>query len=543
MALHFADCWEHIADRIPDQPAIRQGDRVLTWQEYEERAARLSACFADHDLGQGRHVGMFLYNCPEYLETQFAAFKQGTTPVNVNYRYLEDELLYLLDNADITALVYHASLGDRVAAIRDRLPRLELLIEVDDRGRPDVGDVDRVKGALAYEEVVASHDPAPRKARDLDDVYMLYTGGTTGMPKGVMYGMGEFTKAWLEFAATNLGREPWTSDEELAAWVGEQADAGALSRTCPGPPLMHGTGVWLGAMMPHLTGSCVVLLESRKLDPAEVVAAAEGGLAMLVIVGDAFAKPIVAHLDERRDAGSPADLSGLAVILSSGAMLSAETKEAILDHAPHLIIIDALGSSEGSMGSRISVGKGSGTTAKFEMTPGNKVFDELDREVEPGSGVVGRVAATGTFLPIGYYKDPEKSAATFRTIDGVRYSFPGDMATVEADGTITFLGRGSQCINTGGEKVFVEEVEEAIKTHPAVVDCLVFGIDDDRFGQQVAAVASVDDDGVGAEDLIAHCRDRLATYKAPRRLEIVEDVPRAPNGKADYKSARALITH
>ena len=541
MALHFADCWEQIADRIPDKPAIQQGDRTLSWRDYEDRAARLSARFAEHDLAQGRNVGMFLYNCPEYLETQFAAFKQGTTPVNVNYRYLEDELLYLLDNADITALVYHASLGDRVAAIRDRLPGLEVLIEVDDRGRDDVGDVDRVKGALAYEDVIASHDPAPRKARDLDDIYMLYTGGTTGMPKGVMYRMGEFTKAWLEFAAGNLGLEVWTTPEGLADWVEGQAEAGALSRTCPGPPLMHGTGVWLGAMMPHLTGSCVVLLESRKLSPAEIVSAAEEGLAMLVIVGDAFAKPIVAYLDGQRDAGSPADLSGLAVVLSSGAMLSAETKEALLDHAPHLIIIDALGSSEGSMGSRISVGKGSGTTAKFEMTPGSKVFDEMDQEVEPGSGVVGRVAATGTFLPVGYYKDPEKSAATFRTIDGVRYSFPGDMATVDADGTINFLGRGSQVINTGGEKVFVEEVEEAIKTHPAVVDCLVFGVDDDRFGQTVAGVASVEGAGVDPDAIIAHCKEKLAPYKAPRQLAIVDDVPRAPNGKADYKTAKTLL--
>ena len=538
MALHFADCWELIADRIPDRPAIRQGDRTITWQRYEDRAARLSALFAAHGLGQGRNVGMFLYNCPEYLETQFAAFKQGTTPVNVNYRYLEDELRYLLDNADVEALVYHASLGDRVAAIRDQLPRLELLVEVDDRSV--AGAADPVDGAVRYEDVLLSTPPAARKERDPEDLYMLYTGGTTGMPKGVMYRMGEFTRAWLEFASANLGRATWSSGEELAAWVGEQDAAGALTRTCPGPPLMHGTGVWLGAMMPHLTGGCVQLLASRHLDPVEIVDVASEGLAMLVIVGDAFAKPIVAHLDERRAAGQPADLSRLAVILSSGAMLSAETKEALLDHAPHLVIIDALGSSEGSMGSRISVGRGSGTTAKFQMTPGSKVFDEDDREVVPGSGVVGRVAATGTFLPIGYYKDPDKSAATFRTIDGVRYSFPGDMATVDADGTISFLGRGSQCVNTGGEKVYVEEVEEAIKTHPAVDDCLVFGVDDDRLGQRVAAVASTDG-AVTADELIAHCKTRLAAYKAPRELRVVEVVPRAPNGKADYATARTLL--
>jgi acyl-CoA synthetase (AMP-forming)/AMP-acid ligase II len=539
MALHFADCWELIADRIPDRPAIVQGARIVSWADYEDRAARLSSVFDAHGLGQGRNVGMFLYNCPEYLETQFAAFKTGATPVNVNYRYLEDELAYLLDNADVVALAYHSSLGPRVAAVRDRLPRLELLIEVDDRD--GAGDVAAVDGSRRYEDVIASSEPAPRHQRDLDDVYMLYTGGTTGMPKGVMYLMGDFTRAWLEFASANLGRSAWESAEELAAWVGDQADAGGLTRTCPGPPLMHGTGVWLGAMMPHLTGGCVVLLNGRGLDPAEIVAVASEGLAMLVIVGDAFAKPIVAHLDECRSAGSPIDLSKLAVVLSSGAMLSADTKEALLDHAPHLVIIDALGSSEGSMGSRISVGRGSGTTAKFEMTPGSKVFDENDREVVPGSGVIGRVAATGTFLPVGYYKDPEKSAATFRTIDGVRYSFPGDMATVEADGSISFLGRGSQCVNTGGEKVFVEEVEEAIKTHPAVVDCLVFGVDGERFGQRVAAVASIHGSTATSEELIAHCKEKLAPYKAPRELRIVEQVPRGPNGKADYKAAKALL--
>ncbi len=539
MGLHFADCWELIADRAPDQPAIVQGDRTITWAAYEDRAARLSALFAAHDLGPGRHVGMFMYNCPEYLETQFAGFKLGATPVNVNYRYLDDELLYLLDNADVCALVYHRSLADRVARIKDRLPLLELLVEVDDQPGDPSEPATRVPGATSYETVIAEQSPAPRRTRDPDDVYMLYTGGTTGLPKGVMYRLSAFTEGFMAFGAQNLGRAPWRSNEEMADWAAEQIHAGTAGRVCPGPPLMHGTGVWLGAILPHLMGNTCVLLESRSLDPAEVVTLAEVGLSMLVIVGDAFARPILRLLDERRDAGDPADLSRFASILSSGAMLSAEVKEGLIGHAPHLLIVDALGSSEGSMGSMISMGKGSGTTAKFQPTPGTMVFDDLDRPIVPGSGDIGRVAATGVFLPFGYYKDPEKSARTFRTIDGVAYSFPGDMATVEADGSITLLGRGSACINSGGEKVYPEEVEEAIKTHPAVEDCLVFGVDDERFGQRVVAVASLTAP-VDGDDLIAHCRSRLSAYKAPKEIHVVATVPRAPNGKADYRTAREL---
>ena len=539
MSLHFADCWELIADRIGSYPAIEQGDRTVTWAEYEDHAARLAARFDRHGLGPGAHVGMFLYNCPEYLETQFAAFKQGTTAINVNYRYLDDELTYLIDNADVRALVYHASLGDRVARIVNRVHDLRLLIEVDDLGDGTGPPV--VPGAVRYASALAEEEPAPRRDRAADEqhLYMLYTGGTTGLPKGVIYRIGDFTRAWLQFAAQNIGRGPWADEHELAAWVAEQASAGALSRSCPAAPLMHGTGIWLGAMLPHLTGGCSVLLQSRSLDTDEIIGVAQRGLTVLVIVGDAFARPILRRLDELRAAGTPADISRLGVILSSGAMLSAEIKEGLFDHHPSLVILDALGSSEGSMGSRTSVGKGSGTTAVFDFQPGTKVFGPDDCAVEAGSGQIGLVGATGTFLPVGYYKDPAKSARTFRTIDGVPYSFPGDMATVGADGTIHLLGRGSNCINTGGEKVFPEEVEEAIKTHPAVDDCLVFGVDDERFGQAVTAIVSATTTVTGA-DLIDHCKQRLAPYKAPKAVAVVSQVPRGPNGKADYRRAREL---
>jgi fatty-acyl-CoA synthase len=532
MTFHFADVWEAIADRIPSHPAVIQGTRQISWGEYDERSARLSRALTGAGLGPGSTVGMFLYNCPEYLETQFAAFKARITPINVNYRYLDDELVYLLDNADCEAVVFHSSLGDRIERVRTRLPKLRVLIEVAD----DTSAA--VSGALAYDEVLASNEPAARQERSPDDLYMLYTGGTTGMPKGVMYSMGRFTEAYVGYAAMNLGVEVWPTVDALAAHVEREVTENRQGRTTPCPPLMHGTGIWLGAMLPHILGNTCVLLESRSLDPDEIWKVVEEGVSVLIIVGDAFARPMLDALRAR-----PRDTSKLAVILSSGAMLSAEVKEGLVELIPHVIILDVLGSSEGAMAQNVTVGKGSGTTAKFGLMADAKVFTEDGRPVEPGSGEVGMVGVTGVNIPLGYWKDPEKSAATFREIDGVPYSFPGDMATVEADGTVTLLGRGSACINTGGEKVFPEEVEEAVKTHPAVRDCLVFGIPDERFGQRVVAVASlVSDASANPDELIAHTRDRLAPFKAPRDVVIVDDAPRAPNGKADYGRARDLFT-
>ena len=536
MTFHFADIWEAVADRIPTYPAVVQGERVISWAAYDERSARLASALEEAGLGPGSTVGMFLYNSAEYLETQFAAFKARVTPVNVNYRYLDDELAYLLDNADCEALVFHSSLGDRVERIRDRLPRLRLLVDVPD-GAPS-----GVAGAVAYDDIIASHSPAPRRPRSADDLYMLYTGGTTGMPKGVMYAMGAFSDAYVGYAATNLGLEPWLTVDALADFVEAQVTSGNQQRTTPCPPLMHGTGIWLGAMLPHVLGNTCVLLESRSLDADEVWRVVEGGVSVLIIVGDAFARPMLDALKAGAADGRPYDTSNLAVILSSGAMLSAEVKEGLVAHIPQVVILDVLGSSEGAMAQSVTVGSGTGTTAKFGLMAGARVFTDDGRAVEPGSGDVGMVAVTGANIPLGYWKDPEKSARTFREIEGVRYSFPGDMATVEADGTVTLLGRGSACINTGGEKVFPEEVEEAVKTHPAVRDCLVFGEADERFGQRVVAIASLGAQGAATSDeLIVHTRSRLAPFKAPRQLVLVDEVPRAPNGKADYGRARAVF--
>jgi acyl-CoA synthetase (AMP-forming)/AMP-acid ligase II len=537
MRPHFGHIWEHIADAVPAAPAVVQGERRLTWRDYEQRAARLAASFQEAGLGPHSKVGMYLYNSPEYCETNFAAMKIRGVPVNVNYRYLDDELTYLLENADAEALVHHSSLGDRVARVRSRLPKLRLLVEVDDGPAPD-GPAS-VEGARRYDEVQQSCAPAERIAPQGDEIYMLYTGGTTGMPKGVMYPMSEFTEYFIKTYPQMIGLGKLPGAEALPELAARLHDEGRAMVSMSGPPLMHGTGCWLGMMVPHMLGGTAALLEKRGLDAEELwETVARERVNTLVVVGDAFARPMLRALDENPGRW---DASCLRLMVSSGAMFSLEVKQGLIRHLPELAIADVLGSTEGGMGQSIVRAGVTAETAKFQLNPTTKVFDEGDRAVEPGSGKIGRVA-NGGLVPIGYYKDPEKTARTFRVIDGVRYAFAGDMASVEADGSITLLGRGSNCINTGGEKVFPEEVEEALKEHAAVEDALVFGVPDERFGQRVVGVASLAPGADAAPDtILGDARRRLASYKLPRQLVIVPRVPRAPNGKADYTAAKELF--
>jgi fatty-acyl-CoA synthase len=534
----FGPIWEAIADAVPDQAAVVQGERRVSWGDYEQRAARMAQALLDVGLGIGAKVGMYLYNSPEYCETNFAAFKIRAVPINVNYRYLDDELRYLLDNADVEALVFHTSLADRVARVAPDLDGVRLLIEVDDGPAPD--GTAHVDGAVAYEAVIADTAPAARTEVSDDDVYIFYTGGTTGMPKGVMYPTGEFTEFFLRSYPPMIGLPPVEDAGALPATARRMFAAGTPLVAMSGPPLMHGTGCWLGMMVPHLFGGTAVLQEGRGLDAAEVWNAVEReGVQHLIVVGDAFAKPLLRALDDQ-----PArwDLSSLRLMISSGAMFSADVKHGLIGHLPALAIADVLGATEGGMGTSVTTKDTPPTeTAKFSLNATAKVFRDDGTEVVPGSGDIG-VVANGGMVPIGYYKDPEKSARTFRVVDGVRYSFPGDMATIAADGTLVLFGRGSNCINTGGEKVYPEEVEEALKGHPAVEDALVFGVPDDRFGQRVVGIASPSPGrSTTAEEIIAGARQRLSSYKLPKALRIVTTIPRAPNGKADYKRARELF--
>ena len=535
MEKQFATIWESIADSIGDSPAVTQGTVTRTWSEYEQRAARLASALVDAGLQPQSKVGLYLYNSNEYLEAQFATFKFRGVPVNVNYRYLDEELLYLLDNSDAEALFFHSSLGDRVARVVDRLPKLKLLVEVSDDGEH------HVVTAVPYNTLLADYDPMPRITRDEDDIYMLYTGGTTGMPKGVMYQMGSLAEGFVNGGLAFVGMTPPSDISQLGITVRDAHANGIRPITIPGCPIMHGTGMWIGAMMPQSGGAHVITLQKRSFDAHELFQVIQDKKATLaVVVGDSFVKPMIRALDEATAKGTSYDASSLKMIASSGVMWTSEVKEALLERIEHVVLLDAMGSSEGSMGTSISMKGLPPKTAKFAVAPTTKVFTEDDREVQPGSGEIGKVAAGGA-VPIGYYKDPEKSSKTFRTINGVRYSFPGDMATVEADGSLTLLGRGSQVINSAGEKIFPEEVEEAVKRVEGVLDCLVVGIDDEKFGQAVTAVASLSP-GAKVEEavIIANVKTQLAGYKAPKRVVFVTQIPRAPNGKADYKTARDM---
>jgi fatty-acyl-CoA synthase len=534
MKWHFAEVWETVADAIPDAPALAQGEVRRSWRDYEQRAARIASALSATGLGPDSKVGIYAYNSSEYLEAQFGVFKIRGVPINANYRYTAHELIYLLDNADAQGLVFDAQFASRVQAIRDQLPNLRVLIEIDD------GSGEHLEGALRLEDVIRDHPPAPRADYSEDDIYMLYTGGTTGMPKGVMYRHGDFSQALLGgYDLRGLPRP--TTRDELAAAVHDIQEQGAAPRSIPACPLMHGTGLWLGVFVVHAVGGCAVLFRNEHFDAAALWALTEQERATdIAIVGDAFAKPMLAALDAAKAAGRPYDISSLKMIISSGVMFSREVKEGLLSYADTMIY-DGMGSTEGGMAtSVVSRAAPPGETAKFTANPTTKVFGPDDKEIAPGSDEIGMIA-NGGFTPVGYYKDPVKSAATFRTIDGHRYSFPGDFAKVAADGTLILLGRGSVCINTGGEKVFPEEVEEALKAHPDVYDCLVVGAPDERFGEKVIAVlAPRPGREVDHDALIGFARTRIAAYKTPRQIVVVGEVQRAANGKADYKWAKSV---
>ena len=531
MNFHFATAWERIADTIPEQPAIICGSQTRTWREYDDRAARFASVLEHVGLGPGAKVGIYLHNSNEYLEAQYGIFKIRGCPINVNYRYKADELVYLLDNSDAEAVVYQACYAMRIWEIRERLPNVKLWVQVDD------GTEALLHDAVDFERSLRDHPPAPRVERAMDDLYMLYTGGTTGLPKGVMYNNGEFCMAMcMGYVARGLDAP--MSVDDLPDRVPRLAAAGAVPRSVVGCPLMHGTRMWLGTFIPLLLGGSVVTSSKLRFDPDLMWSlVGQHRATSIVIVGDAFARPMLASLNAARDAGHPFDLTSLRQITSSGVMWSAEVKQGLLEHHD-MELVDTMGSTEGGMGSSVTSREVSPQTARFELSDGVKVFGEDGQELQPGDEAIGRVATSG-LVPIGYYKDPVKSAETFREIGGVRYSFPGDYARVEADGAITLLGRGSVCINTAGEKVFPEEVEEAVKRYEPVLDCLVVGVPDERFGERVVAVTSVHESAEQAEhEVIEYARQQLAGYKVPKHVLFVDEVRRAPNGKPDYKWAR-----
>ena len=530
MDLHFASFWEATSDVVPDRDALICGEVRRSWREYDERAARIANFLQSRGVRPDSKVAIYLHNSNEYLEAQYGIFKARGVAVNVNYRYTFDELVYLLDNADAEVVFFQACYAARIWEIRGRLPRVRTYIQVDDGTESLLADV------FDYEQVIRDSPPMVREQRSGDDIYMLYTGGTTGMPKGVMYHHHPFVFGLAAFAVGSRSAAP-KQVEDVPAFIEALAERGNPPVALSACPLMHGTGMWLGAMMPLLAGGTVVTISKLGLDPHLIWNEVERNRCTgVTIVGDAFAKPMLEALNEAKARGNPYDISSLQQIVSSGVMWSAEVKASLLEHQD-MTLLDTMGSTEGGLGTSVATRDNPVETARFKINSGVRVFTDDGRDVEPGSGEVGMLAS-GRTAAFGYYKDPEKSAETFKEIDGIWYSFAGDWATVEADGAITLLGRGSNCINTAGEKVYPEEVEEALKRHSDVYDCLVVGIADERFGQRVVAVASTRNP-IAEQALIDFAHDHLAGYKSPKRVLFVEEVRRAPNGKADYKWAHS----
>jgi acyl-CoA synthetase (AMP-forming)/AMP-acid ligase II len=529
MHYNLADLWEKVVDTVPDHEALVCGDRRRSYADVDERATRLAHHLASHGVRAGEHVALYLYNGVEYIEGMLAAFKLRAVPINVNYRYVEEELSYLLDDSDAKAIVFHREFAPKLEAIRGKIPALGTFVAVDDGSGATLGSLPAVDYERAVERASADRDFGERSP---DDLYILYTGGTTGMPKGVMWRAEDIFFGAL--GGGGIGNEI-SYPEEIA----DRAREGR-TRCLPACPFMHGTAHWM-AFSALFTGGCVVISPERHLDPKrlwEVVAREQ--VNFLVIVGDAFARPLVEALD---DLDPSVDVSCCTVILSGGAILSPSVKERLAEKLPASLIIDGYGASEsGGQGQSITVaGAPVNDVPRFAVNDETTVLDDALHPAAPG--VVGKLARRGR-IPLGYYKDPEKTAATFPIVDGVRWSVPGDHARIEEDGTITLLGRGSVSINTGGEKVYPEEVEAALKGHDAVFDAVVVGVPDQRWGERVVAVVQPRE-GATPEfaELDAHVRAHVAGYKAPRELVLVDEILRSPSGKPDYRWARATATH
>jgi fatty-acyl-CoA synthase len=466
-------------------------------------------------------------NCAEYSEGIAAAFKAALTHVNVNYRYIDHELIYLLDNADATIVIYQTEFQDSVDRIRDKLPLVKQWIEVQDATIADT-TLD-----TEYEHRATTFDPSPISIpRAPEDLLFLYTGGTTGMPKGVMWQHDDLFKVMGAGGNPRLNIPPSESLEALLERIKAQAPPVNL----PLPPMMHGTGLLsaIGAMA--MGGTCVTLPGKHFSAPEALLAMQKNKVTAVTIVGDAFARPMLDTLNENP---GEFDISSVNVISSSGVMWTRDIKAGLLEHNENLLLVDGFSSSEAiGLGSSVMSKDQTIDVAQFSIGPNCRVFTDDHREILPGDSEAGMVAVRGN-LPLGYYKDEEKTAKTFQIIRGERYSIPGDWVQVEADGSLTLLGRGSNCINTAGEKVFPEEVEEALKHHEAIEDALVVGLDDPKWGQAITAVIQTKGDrDIEAGALKAWCRNHLAAYKLPKHIFKKENLGRAPNGKADYKSIR-----
>ncbi len=530
MALNIADLAEHAIDAVPDRVALICGDDHLTYAELEDKANRLAHYLMDRGVKKGDKVGLYCRNRIEIVIAMLGIVKAGAILVNVNFRYVEGELRYLFDNSDMVALVHERQYADRVANVLPETPNVKTVLVVEDGSS---GDFQRYGGVEFYQAIDQGSPGRDFGARSADDIYLLYTGGTTGFPKGVMWRHEDIYRVLL--GGTDFATGEYIKDEYDLA---RQAAAGAPMIRFPIPPMIHGatqSATWMALF----SGGTIVLAPEFDADSVWRTVH-KHKVNLLFFTGDAMARPLLDALSAARESADDYDLSSLFLLASTAALFSPSIKEKLVELLPHRVITDSIGSSETGFGGTSIVAKGEAHTGGPRVTidKWTVVLDDEGNEVEPGSGVRGVIAKRG-HVPVGYYKDEEKSAATFKVINGVRYAIPGDYAQVEADGTVTMLGRGSVSINSGGEKIYPEEVEAALKGHPDVFDALVVGVPDERYGQCVAAVVHP---RAGTRpalgDLDRFVRSEIAGYKVPRALWYVDEVKRSPAGKPDYRWAK-----
>ncbi len=530
MEFNIATLLESVCDGASDKEAIVCGDKRLTYQELDERANRFAHMLKEQGIGPGDHVGLYLYNGTEFLEAMYGTLKLRAVPININYRYVEDELLYLFKDADLVSVVFNREYAPRVKAICEKCPKLRHYVYVDDASGEELSEF---SGVIPKEyEVAIGEYPAIRDfgERSGEDIFIVYTGGTTGMPKGVMWRHEDLFFAGLQ--GGNPGGDPIERAEEL----GENVAAGMTMGLTflPVAPFIHGNAQW-SALIGWFGAGKIVVIPGPSFEPELVCQAiSQEQVNTITLVGDAMARPLADQILKGQT-----DISSVMVVASAGAILSDSVKGALQDVLPDAMILNNFGATEtGHQGTSFSDSESGRPT--FVMDASNLVVDEDRKPLEPGTGVVGLLARRGR-LPIGYYNDPEKTARTFVEIDGERWVITGDMATLEEDGQVTVLGRGALCINTGGEKVFPEEVEEALKAHAGIMDALVVGIPNDKWGQSVVALVE-SRKGVSLSDLelVEHCKSKVAGYKVPRQYHYVDAIMRQPSGKPDYKWAKKI---
>jgi fatty-acyl-CoA synthase len=544
MPFNLADLFEIVADTCPDRLAVVAGDRRLAFGALDERGNRVAHHLLDAGVAPGEHVAVYAWNRAEWFEAQLGIYKARSPVINVNYRYVAEELGYMLENSDAVALLFERTFAPFVLEVRSCCPSLRHLVVLDDRpdgtsgtaGEPgdEIENAVADLGAVEYEDALAAASPARGFApRSPDDLYILYTGGTTGMPKGVLWRQEDIFFAAL--GGGGFGQPPIQTPEELATRVSPD---GSQNVALVNAPMMHGGGQWISWIM-HYGGNTVVLNCDHHYDGDRVLRLAERERAnTIMVVGDAMARPLA---DALAAPDAHYDLSSLTGIGSGGAILSKTIKEELRARVPRVVVTDSFGATETGAAGTVLDFDGPAAGPKFTINEFVTVLGDDLRPVEPGSHQVGRLARRG-HIPLGYFKDDEKTAATFVTDpDGKRWVVPGDYATIEADGTLNLLGRGSVCINTGGEKVYPEEVEAVLKAHADVFDAVVVGVPDERFVERIAAIVTPRDDATPTlEELQVFCRAKLAGYKVPRQLHLTTEIPRTPVGKPDYRWAKSL---